>query len=856
MLTLVRLALRDLSHQRAFAAFFIVNLALGVGGALLLDALQGSVERTLAARSRSMLGADVRVAASRELTGEEIATLDRIAGVAGANDRDGADRAARTADLVQLYSMVSGPELSRLTEVRGIDGAFPLAGRIELAEGGEVDDRLRARLAEHGEAWADRALLERLGIALGETVKVGSGTFRVVDTVVRDTGLSVRAAALAPRLYVALSRVNATGLVGLGSRVQYQHLFALGEGADADRIALALDDAIDDPRVRAASHAQAAAEISGAYDRVTRYLGLISLVALSLAAVACAYLFRAFLRRRVADLAVLISLGARRGRAQALLLTEVVLLAAAGALVGIAVVALALPLVAASLADVLPDQLRVSVGAAEASIALAIALVVGPASCLPLLARLRSLRVAELFQDQARISLSRARYEPLLYLPAVAALFGAAAWRTGDLRRAGMFVGGLAVAFLAAAVVGRVLLPLLAWAGERAPVAIRIGLRSLAPRRRGSLTAFVALTLGALLFGLPPQLESLLSEQLEAPGEGEIPSLFLFDIQPEQADPLRRHVREQGSDLQRLSPMVRARLVAIGDRSIDGSGDAGRFASGVRDAERLRRRRYNLTYQDGLHSTERIVDGRDFSGAWDPSGDAIAEMSMEIDFARRLGVGVGEVLTFDVQGVPVTGRIVNLREVAWTSLQPNFFVSFQPGVLEPAPSVFLASVPALSPERRERLQSSIVDKFPNVSVLDLSRTVARALALLGQLQWAVSATAWTALAVGLALVFAIARDEADIRRDDFNLMKVLGARHTTLRGSVGVEFGVLAATAGTAGTAACMAACAALAAFVLNAAWSPAWWPAAAVLASLTVTVVVTARLAMRTTLRARPRLR
>ncbi len=833
MRTLLRLALRDLAHQRAFSAFFAINLALGVGGALLLDSLQGSVGRTLESRSRTMLGADVRVSSTRPLSDDERARLDAAAG------------AAASSDLVQMYSMVAGPSVARLAELRGIDGRFPLYGALVLA-GGPVGDEARSRL-EGGEAWADAALLGQLGLSIGDAVRVGTQTFRIADTVVRDTGLSVRAASLAPRLYVARSRLGATGLVQPGSRVESQHLVRLPAGADADEAARRLRAALPDARVRVTSHAEAVAEMTGAYTRVTRYLGLVSLVALALAAIAAAYLFHAFLRRRVADLAILVSLGARPRRAQALLVLEVSVLAAAGGLLAIAGVALALPAAAGLLADLLPAELALSVGAREAATALAIALLAGPVSCLPMLARIGRLRVAELFQERAHLDLRRGPREALWSLPAAALLVVLAVLRVGDPAQGAWFAAALVASAALVAGAGRLLLPLAVRAGDGARVWLRLAMRQLSPARRGSRTAFTALALTAVLLTLPPQLRAQLLRQLDPPGEGAIPSLFLFDIQPEQAEPLAQHLRQQGAGIQRMAPMVRARLVAVNDREV---GAAAPGPDRLQDAERLATRNYNLTWQAELHSTEKLVAGRPFTGAWNPSGDELPEISMETEFARRMGLGLGDRLRFDVQGVEVDGRVVNLREVRWTSLQPNFFVSFQPGVLDAAPAVYLASVPSLEPAARDALQASIVERYPNVSMIDVSRAVERALALLTQLRWAVAATGWTALAVGFVLIFAIARDEAEERRWDLNLMKVLGARHGLLRASLSAEFAVLGGLAALTGCAISTAGSAALAWAWLDVRWSPAWTPLLVVALTLPLVAAATARVATRRVLR------
>jgi putative ABC transport system permease protein len=224
-----------------------------------------------------------------------------------------------------------------------------------------------------------------------------------------------------------------------------------------------------------------------------------------------------------------------------------------------------------------------------------------------------------------------------------------------------------------------------------------------------------------------------------------------------------------------------------------------------------------------------------------------------VRFAERLGVGLGDVLHFDVQGVPIAGRVVSLRQVRWNSFQPNFFVSFQPGVLEDAPKIFLASVPGLTNDAREALQSSIVERFPNVSVIDVTATVKRLLGLTKQLDWALFSTAWLALAVGLILVYAIARDEARSRRWETNLLKVLGAEFRQIRSSVDLEFGALGLFASLAGVAASLAASAIFAHSALDLEWRISLWPLVLVLLLVPTICIATSRLATRAVLRERP---
>jgi len=354
---------------------------------------------------------------------------------------------------------------------------------------------------------------------------------------------------------------------------------------------------------------------------------------------------------------------------------------------------------------------------------------------------------------------------------------------------------------------------------------------------------------------LAPQLQSVLAREVDPPEGSTLPSLFLFDIQPEQVGPLGEHLRASGAELQRASPMVRARLTAIDGNPVrgpDAKSDNAPSISGGRDREarRLHSRRYNLTYREALTSSEKLVEGRAFSPG--PPG-ALPELSLEVEFARSLGVEVGSHLAFDVQGIPVEGRIVNLREVRWNSFQPNFFVMFQPGVLEEAPQIYLASVPRLPDAEREALQASIVKRFGNVSVIDVTRSVKRLLALLEQLQWALTSTASLSLVVGLVLIFAIARDQARARRWEINLLKVLGADFAQIRKVLDIEFGVLGLLATAAGIGCSCLASAILSTAVLGASWSPAILPMLFAGIAIPSICVATARVATRGVLRERP---
>lgn len=836
---MLRLALREIRNHPRFAAFFVLNLALGFTGFAVLDAFEASVADTLEARSRAFLGADVDVSSSRPLTAEETARLDALAG-----------GEARVATATALFSMAGTGDRARLVELYAVDPRFPLYGAIELEGAGRAaPDARRALEAEYG-LWIDPVLRGQLGVEVGDPLAIGDVEFRIQDVVDRDGGRATSGFSIAPRVYLSQAWLAETGLVALGSRVRHRRLYRLPPGQDAVATAQALAGALSDPRVEVRSHVESTREIARGYAAVSDYLGLVALVAVFLAGLGAAHAFRAYLARRVKDIAILLCLGATRARAQATYLLQLALLAVAAGALACGLGAALLPMATRIGSDLLPEGFAPHIGWRTFALVVALAFAGSASACLPLLSRIRSLRPAQLFAEHATPALAGRPREALWALPALLAFWGLAVWRAQSLVAGSAFVALLAVSVV---LLGGLALGLLHAAARLSPkrsLVPRLALRELVRQRASSVSGFVAIALCTLLMGVPPQLRGVLDRDMQAPAAGALPSLFLFDIQPDQVEPLARHVEARGSRLQQVSPMVRARLDSIDGEPV--RGDAAGEASGG-EARRLRDRRYNLTYRAALTPSEVLREGRPFSGRHDAAADEPAEVSLERDFARRLGVEIGDTLVFDVQGVPVSGQVVNLREVRWNSFQPNFFVLFQPGVLEEAPRIHLASVPPLETREREALQASITEAFPNVSSIDVTRAVRRLLGLISQLQWALASTAALAVAVGAVLVLAVARDQARARRWETNLLKVLGAGFHRIRATVDLEFGLLGGAGALAGSVLAVLASAVLCRFVFDTPYHVTPAPLVAALLGVPALTLAAGRLATRRVLRERP---
>ena len=324
--------------------------------------------------------------------------------------------------------------------------------------------------------------------------------------------------------------------------------------------------------------------------------------------------------------------------------------------------------------------------------------------------------------------------------------------------------------------------------------ALRMIERHIRRRPFEAFIVFLSFGVGSLLLAFVPQLQATFLTELDGRVDGPPPALFLFDIQAEQLAPLQAFFAGEQIALDGLSPMIRARLSTINGSA--NARDDTREGYTTREEEeeaRTRNRGYNLTFRPRIGNTEKIVEGRDVNGSYGGTGPA--EMTLEVEFAKRLGIHVGDHLKFDVQSVPVESVVVGFRRVKWTSFRPNFFVQFQPGVLDEAPTTYLAAVPPLDdPNRALVLQSRLLHDFPNVSVLTVGPLIEKLEKTFHQMGMAVRVTAWVTLLTGAFVFLSVFRGQARSRRGELQLLKVVGADESTLRRLFAGEF-ILLATA-------------------------------------------------------------
>jgi putative ABC transport system permease protein len=371
-----------------------------------------------------------------------------------------------------------------------------------------------------------------------------------------------------------------------------------------------------------------------------------------------------------------------------------------------------------------------------------------------------------------------------VYVLAVGSVLALLYWLVRDGRLVTVVAAGIAGTFLALALAGWLLVKALRPLRSSVGVAWRYGLANIARRGRDSIVQIVAFGLGLMVLLLLALVRDDLLEDWRASLPADAPNYFMINIRPDEGEAIEAFFRERGLPPTELVPLVRARLTAINDVPVGEIRFEGERAQGFVEREA------NLTWASTLRDDNRLV-----SGSWWTDGDGGgARVSVEQEYAERLGLKLGDSVTYDVAGEPVSAKVTSLREVRWDSFQPNFFMVFSPGVLDDVTGTLITSV-HVRPEQRPALVD-LVRQFPEVTIIDIAALLSQVRDVMDKAALAVQYVFLFTLAAGLMVLLAAVQATRDERRYESAMLRTLGASRRVVFQGVAAEFTALGMLAG------------------------------------------------------------
>jgi putative ABC transport system permease protein len=788
-----RQLLRDL--KAGDIRILLAALTLAVVAVTAVGFVTDRAERALAIEANRLLGGDAVVRGDAPIIGK----LHAAANAPGL-------RRTETIELSSMIRVGDGADAQlKLGDLRAIGAGFPLRGtfRITTANQGEHDAN---GIPMPGTVWMSRAGADTLGASVGDMVAIGDARLRLAAMVLQEPDASLDYFNVAPKVFLNVADLPATGLVQEGSRIRYR-LVVAGEATAVDGFVRTVKPILARGQ-RLETIGEARPEMRSALDRAGRFLGLAALVSVVLAAVAVAMAARRHSERHLSGAAVMRCLGASQRTLVGIHVGELVMLGVFASALGVAI-ALGLQwFVGRWLADALSLSIPPA-GWLPALQGLGVGMVVLLAFGAPpvlALRRVSALRVLRRDLDAT---------EPSAWLVALAGLVGMAAllwWKAGSATLGTAMLAGIGATLAVLATLAWLLIVVVRRMRSRLRGSLRYGLANVSRRASTSIAQVSALGLGLMALLLLTFVRTDLLDRWQLSLAAEAPNRFIINVQPDQVAPVQAFIADQGLAAPALYPMVRARLVARNGRPENGATVPQDDPSARRFAER----EFNLSSAAALRDDNKISAGT----FWKPDATA-PQLSVEQRFAETLGWKLGDRIAFDIAGQRFEAPITSLRSVEWESFRPNFFVIASPGALDGYPASHITAVGV--PPTQARFTADLVGRFPNLSVIDIDAVLKQVRATGDQVSTVVQVVFWFSLAAGVLVLLAAISASQDERLLEGGVMRVLGGSRRQLRMAQASEFAAIGLLSGLVAAIAASILSGVIAVRVFDLPWQANW---------------------------------
>ena len=815
-----RLALRDLRGGLSGLGLLWLCLAVAIAGLASVTSLASSIDRAIADNGRQLLGGDMMVTVSqREANGEERAAIDAL---------------GRSSKSTTTRAMLVTPDgRSILSELSGVDSAWPLAGRLELVPGG--------KRPEAAEIAIGREIAERLDLKTGDRLRVGRAAYRVSGVITKAPGAS--GFALAPPSVMDEAGLAMSRLIQPGSISSTSYRIILQPGTNGEEAGKAFQRRFPEGGWRATSREEAGAGTRRFIDRLGQMLLLVALSALAIGGLGMSSAAAAFAASRRPSIAILKLVGATRRTVDTMLLAEIGMIALTAILAGLAVGAAAPALVGKlteGLLPVTPDTGPQWLALGQAAL---FGVLISFAASWRMVASAGETRPARLLRGDV------GNGEPLkwrtfvLPLTALAVAAAIAIGSASDPMFAAMGIGAIGLLCGLFALIGLLIRRIARGAKHLGGPVTRLGIAAL--DRPGAGTGRLAVSLGlglTLLVTLAGTASSILAE-IDTSIPRRAPALFLVDI-PRAEEPRFRQMAARdvpGAEL-RLVPSLRGPVTAVnGVRVAD--------MKNIPEGAWILRGDRGLTFASELPPANRIVAGkwwpRDYRGP--------PLISIDVDAATALNLKVGDTLTISILGRPIEARIASLREIDWRSFGFNFAIIFAPGALEAAPYTMMATVAPAEGRSTTVLERALTRDLPMVSAIRVADVVAEVKNLLQSIDGAVRIATAFAILMGMIVLAGSVVATRRQRARDIVLLRLVGATRGQVARSQLIEFALLSAAVAVAAFGAGVLAAKLVVTYVFEFPFSPDWASLALIPLGAILLAVFAAFLAAIPALNARP---
>ncbi len=753
---LVKMAWRDSRRNLSRLLLFISSIVIGIAALVAINSFSENLQADIDAQAQTLLGADLKIESNQKLPDSLSIELE--------------EKSIEQSTMLQFVSMASFPKTgdTRLSMINGLEGDFPFYGKLNTSPVEAAQDFKNGK-----KALVDKAMLLQFKMAVGDSIKVGEVTFEIAGQLNSAPGSAGITSSVTPSIFIPMDYIEATQLIQIGSRVDYQTYFLFDKNFDIEAFREDLSPRLRLASARSESVASRKENISEAFDTVNVFLNLVGFIALLLGCIGVASAVHIYIKDKISTVSILRCLGASGRQAFLIYLLQIVAMGFIGSLIGALIGSGIQVLLPAILKDFLPLEsisANISITAIGQGVftglSIAVLFALLPLLSIRRISPLRSLR-ASYEDDTAGIDPLRWMVYALIFI----FITGFTYFQTGGGQEAIFFPIGIGFGFLLLAGIAQ----LAVWTVRKFfptqwSFVWRQSIANLYRPNNQTLTLIVSIGLGTTFISILFFTQDLLLQRLDITSGNDQPNMLVYNIQSKDKDDVASLVKDFDLPVLQNIPIVTMRLESIDDLS-----KAERMKDTTSDISRwVFRREYRVSYRDTLNENEEVIEG-----TW--HGDQPKNDSIFISISERLAEGsnakIGTKIVWNVQGALIETYVGSIRKrMELANTQARFFVLFPNGVLERAPQFYFLLSRAENPQQSADFQKELVQRYPSVLAGDFSQVLKAVDEIIGKVSFVIRFMALFSILTGLLVLISSVVLSKYQRIQESVLLRTLGAK--------------------------------------------------------------------------------
>ncbi len=802
---IVKTAIRDSRKDRSKLLLFMSSIILGVAALVAINSFNDNLVRDINTQSKSLLGADMSVGGNKPIPESLLLSLDSLE--------------AEQSSEVELFSMSYLPskDQSQFVRLKGLTGGFPYYGKLV------TEPKEAASTYKTGKyALVDDGMMLQYNLEVGDSIKLGAITFPIHGRLMNAFGSVDVGTSFAPSVYISGEQVKATELIQAGSLVNYKNYYKVAPAIDLDAWKKARKLNFRNESMRVTTIEDQRENLQEAFSNLNNFLNIVALISLLLACIGVASSVLIYVKTKVQSIAILRCLGMKGEEAFMVYFLQIFVLGAMSVLLGVAIgsiIQVILPLV---LKGFLPYEVNMTISFPAMikgflmGILITTLFALGPLLSVRNIAPLKTLRISD-----DPIKADPLRW--LIYLLIILSITGFLYSLTGSILESGIFSLGILASFVILFGVAK----LVTWSvkkffPQKASFVLRQGLSNLYRPNNQTQTLIVSIGLGTGILTLLFILQGLILGNVENMGVGNQPNMIVFGIESDQKEEIESITKSFDMPVIQHVPVVTMQLAAWqGKTKKEWMRD-----STSRPSTRWANREARVSYREEMSPDDELIEGN-YTGVH-TGGDSIM-ISLDQRYAEGLNVGIGDAMTWNVQGALIQTYVGSIRKINFRKMESRFFILFPTGVLEQAPQFMILVTKSPDKQVTADFRNAIVKSMPNASVIDLGNILLTLNEIITKVSYVIKFMAGFSILIGLIVLISSLFLSKFQRIRESVLLRTLGAVEKKIYRINAVEYAALGTLSAMTGIFLAVAGSFLLSKFVFELDFNISWWPILAI---------------------------